>query len=293
MSYNRLFDGMTIDGFKVDTSQLAETGKVFVGDEEWDASDLITEEDEIYVFNEDMLRTKADLLADIDSLLSRIDDEKIGDTKHSQAYYVRYAALIKKFRGIVERSSFPEKLEDWWFYEYEISETGITLSLSHADYINLNNEGFIDEISTDTEFNLLQVNAEMLTVEQYAQANDVTASTVRQWIRRGKIRTAVKQGGEWRIPELAEVRDRGYKYVQYRWEEYLTGFPEEYAFINDYHQVGIMQDEEDKGNFEIYLRNGDVNKTLQMDQKEKEKFELLLISNPFIKPVGSSIVHRG
>ena len=289
MSEHRLFDGMTIDGHEVDYSQLEETGMVIVNGEEWDASDLITPEDERDVFNEDMLRTKDDILRDIDFRLSRINEKKKKDKKHSQAYYTRLFDLIEKFRSRVEESVFPDQLEDWWQYEYDIEETGIKLVLSHADYVSLNSEGYIDTVSVDTEFDLFTVKAGMLTVEQYAQANEVTTTAVRQWIRRGKIRTAVKQGSEWSIPALAEVRDRGYQFAQYHWDEYLTGFPEEYGFINDYRLVTISQNEENKDMFDLHFIIKDENvkdKNIQMDKKEKEKFELLLISNPFVKPVG-------
>ena len=77
---HRIFDGMTIDGHEVDTSRLKDTGKVYVGDEEWDPSDLITDEDIQEDFDETMLRTKEDLLKDIDSLLGAIETESQNDT---------------------------------------------------------------------------------------------------------------------------------------------------------------------------------------------------------------------
>ena len=53
---HRIFDGMTIDGHEVDTSRLKDTGKVYVGDEEWDPSDLITDEDIQEDFDETICR---------------------------------------------------------------------------------------------------------------------------------------------------------------------------------------------------------------------------------------------
>ena len=294
MSYHRLFDGMTIDGHEVDTSQLAETGMVLVGGEEWNADDLITEEDKLQIFEEDTLRTKSEILEDIELLLQTIANDRKNDIKHSHAYYDRYVDLIERFKSIVERCVFPEKLEDWWHYEYEVRETGVTLSLVHAEYIGLNDEGFIDSEHVDTEFDLIKVGSEMLTVEQYAQANEVTTTTVRQWIRRGKIRTAVKQGSEWRIPELAEVRERGYSFAQYKWENYLTGFPDEFSYINEYSVASIRQNDDHKDIFEVTFRKKNVpDRVISLTQKEKEKLELLLISNPYVDSVDSSIVYRG
>ena len=294
---HRFFDGMTIDGYEVDTSQVAETGKVFVGGEEYDISDFFTEEDRKQVYDEDMMRTKEDILYNIDLLLREIDSKRKTDVKHSQNFYNRYIDLVTRFRKKVEACTFPEKLEDWWHYEYSVEETGITLNLIHAGSVDFNDEGYIDFVFVDTEFNLITVCAEMMTVEQYAKLNEVTTTTVRQWIRRGKIRTAVKQGGEWRNPELAEVRDRGYRYAQYEWEAFLTSFPEEYSFINDYGMVTIEQDKEHKGLFNIEFgkckTEKDAVKRLQMEQKEKERFELLLITDPFVTPVDAMITNRG
>lgn len=287
---HRIFDGMTMDGHEADTSRLKDTGKVYFGDEEWDASDLITEEDEMAIFNEDMLRTKEDILSMIHLLLKRIDENSKKDTKHSPAYYSRYINLIERFKAQVEKSVFPEKLEDLWHYDYDIRETGITLTLEHVESFDLNDEGDIDFVWADTVFELMHIKADLLTVEQYAQAYGVTTTTVRQWIRRGKIRTAMKQGNEWRIPELAEVKDRGYQYIQYKWDEYLTGFPEEYSFINDYNLISIQQNSEHKDMFDVsFSGKGSEEKNVQMDKVEREKFELLLISNPFITPVQSQI----
>lgn len=287
---HRIFDGMTMDGHEADTSKLKDTGKVYFGDEEWDASDLITEEDKMAVFNEDMLRTKADLLWIIDYLLKKIEENSKKETKHSPAYYSRYMNLVERFKDKVEKTVFPEKLEELWHYDYDIRETGITLTLEHVDSFDLDDEGNIDFVMADTVFELMHIKAELLTVEQYAQAYGVTTTTVRQWIRRGKIRTAVKQGNEWRIPELAEVIDRGYRYIQYKWDEYLTGFPEEYAFINDYNLISIEQNTEHKDIFDVcFSGKNEEEKHVQMEKTEREKFELLLISNPFITPVQSEI----
>ena len=294
---HRFFDGMTINGYEVDTSQVAETGKVYVGDEEYDISDFFTDDDKKQVYEEDMMRTKEDILYDIDLLLREIDNKRKTDTKRSQNFYNRYVDLITRFRKKVEGCTFPEKLEDWWHYEYCVKETGITLNLIHADDVGFNDEGYIDFVFVDTEFSLITVSAEMMTVEQYAKLNEVTTTAVRQWIRRGKIRTAVKQGGEWRIPELAEVRDRGYRYAQYEWETFLTSFPEEYSYINDFGMVTIEQDKEHKDVFNIELskskRKKETTKKMQMEQKEKERFELLLITDPFVTPVDAIITNRG
>lgn len=291
---HRIFDGMVMNGYEVDTSNTAETGTVIIGDEELEVRDLITDDDILQVFDEDFLRSKDDILSDIDSLLKTVERNRKETPNRSQAYYNRYVDLIKRFRKKVERCTFPDNLDGWWYYEYEVRETGIVLYLNHSSTPHLDNEGNISSLFVDTSFELLKVGAKMLTVDQYAKANDVTAVAVRQWIRRGKLRTAVKQGGEWRIPELAEIRERGYTYVQYKWEEYLTGFPENYEFVNNYGIVTICQNKVQKNMFDVSFhrkrkKNIAVEYELKLDKKEKEKLELLFISNPYVTPVDEII----
>ncbi len=214
MAYCGILDNLLeLDGKPVDFSRLDE-GIIMAGDEQYDASDFITDEDRLDLFNESTIRTKAGLLENIDSLLAEIEEDSKTDTKRSAAFYERYRELVSRFRKEVEKNTFPEKLEDWWEYNYDIRGTGITLTLSHTKYFDVSADDTCGGI-IDTEFELLHIRTKLLTVEQYAQSYGVTTTAVRQWIRRGKIRSAIKEGSEWRIPELAEVTERGYKHATF------------------------------------------------------------------------------
>lgn len=67
----------------------------------------------------------------------------------------------------------------------------------------------------------------------------------------------------------------------------MSGLAEEYKFINDYSSARISQDDENKNLFHIELSSRNPKKTPDMDidmtTKEKEKFELVLISNPLVE----------
>ena len=294
MAYCGILDSLIeINGKPVDFSHLDE-GILIAGDKEYAAEDFISEEEKLDFYNETALRTKEDILKDIDSLIAKSDAKAETKEKHSQAFYERYKDLLNRFRDEIEECTFPQKLEDWWRYEYEVRESGITLSLKHADMFDIERDDYIFE-HMDTTFTLKQIKAKLLTVEQYAQAYGVTTTTVRQWIRRGKIRTAIKLGSEWRIPELAEITERGYKSGHYERKEYLTDVPAEYAFINDYDYIDIDQNEEHKEYFDLcFSKKFDSAKVpreewekyykeIQLDQKEREKLELYLISNPLVE----------
>ena len=294
-------DGMTANGLEADTGGLKVTGKGYPGNEEQDPGGPAAEQDIRETFDETTLRTKEDILKDIDSLLKDIEAESRNDVKHSRAYYARYTALVSRFRAEVGKRTFPDKMAGWWAYSYDVRETGITLGLIHYYTPDLNDEGEIDSLCAETSFELLRVKTKLLTVEQYAQACEVTSTAVRQWIRRGKLRSAVKQGSEWRIPELAEVRERGYQWGQYARTEFLADVPAEYAFINDYDFIRIEQDKENKNLFTLSfdIRADDAeeirrrHREMRVDTKEREKFELYLISNPFVSASDDFITSRG
>lgn len=306
MAYCGVLDGLyEIGGKPVDLSRLDE-GIIIAGDEEYNADEFISGEEELEVFNETALRTQNDLLKDIDSLLGKIAEKSGKDSGHSSVFYDRYTDLVVRFRDRVKESTFPNNLEDWWRYEYEVRESGITLFLNHIDYFSVCRDDSVDE-NIDTSFELFRVRSKLLTVEEYAESYGVTVTTVRQWIRRGKIRTAIKAGSEWRIPELAEIMSRGYQHGHYTRREHLSDLPEEYAFFNMYDFVDIEQNKENKSLFDLCFSRkfavGDYPDAEtavaencmygQMDLKEREKFELYLIANPFVETYDSCIALRG
>ena len=303
MPYLGFFDDLYANDKDVDISKLSE-GKIIINGEERDADSMIDEDDRLSMFHDCSMRYKSAILRCIDRHLNSIEEESKNSEKHSLAYYTRYKELIERFRMAVDACEFPEHLEDWWHYEYSVYETGVTLQLAHVSWFDFDKDDDIFE-DHDTVFDLLKVSTKLLTVEQYAQAYGVTTTTVRQWIRRGKLRSAVKSGSEWRIPELCEPSGRGYHIAVYDRKEYLTDLPQGYEFFNDFDFVRIMQNRDKKELFDIYFGYRDDERgtyeekkkikdpvEVKMDIKEREKFELYLISNPFVQSVSNYITAR-
>ena len=239
-------------------------------------------------FRRESLTTKKDILDDIEFKLIAIKKLSETDNSHTAAFYTRTKELLIEFRKRIQKVILLEQLEEMWAYDIDIVETGITLQLIHADYVEFNEEGVMITVSVDERFNLIKVNSKLLTVDEYADMNGVTVETVRQWIRRGKLRTAIKRGGEWRIPELAEISKRGYVNGMYTWNEQLPDIPKEYAFLNGCNVACIDQDLDKKNLFHIkcwgLVDNKEVNKqSLDLETKDKEKFELFLIANQLVE----------
>lgn len=78
--------------------------------------------------------------------------------------------------------------------KYEITAFGIELLLNRHEWTHDCGNGY--DCQRWKELTLLQIPVKMLTTGEFAQLRGVEDVTVRQWIRRGKIRTAVKYGNE-------------------------------------------------------------------------------------------------
>ena len=141
----------------------------------------------------------------------------------------------------------------------------------------------------DEDFTIHQTNARLLSLEEYGGVYGVAADTVRQWIRRGKIRSAVKLGSEWRIPEIAEVGGRGYEIGTYSWSIELPDPPAEIPDINDFDEISTHPSKE-KGEWYamLHAKNGQ-SSGRAMTSKMKEKLELYLISQPLVECVNNFI----
>ena len=244
------------------------------------------EEDAIETFKNASIVTKKDLLSDLFWKIQKLESGKEVDKfkNHSAAFRNLYIKLIKKFHDKIEKTRLFDELEPWWSYEYVIDDSGATLHLQYADSVDFRDDGSIEFVTVGEEFDLVKVSTRLLTVEEYANIYEVSVGTVRQWIRRGQLRSAVKAGSEWRIPELSELTGRGYRRGTFHWDDNLSDVPEEYSFLKNYSWVSIDQGVKDRNQYRVVCR-GNNTKSLEMimETKEREKFELYLISNPLIK----------
>ena len=263
---------------------------------------------EIDIFNDSNIRNREQLLNSIQETRTQYQKEADSDEgKRTPAFYEILDNLLKKFENKVRCTVLPDPLNDWWSYSYEITDGGINLLMNHFWWRHSYGSSY--DCQRDETFILLKIPAKLLTVSEYAQAYGVETVTVRQWIRRAKIRSAVKVGREWRIPELAEIpRERGYRPCQYSWSEVLTGLPEKYGFLSAFKGAQFWQDEENCNCFcvaffsttacretdeEIAIRLKALEKypdlsvtengTILLTVKEREELEMYMISNPLVR----------
>lgn len=221
-------------------------------------------EGEIDNFAKENIRSYEGLIKSIQETKTQYQNEaNSGERKHAPAFYSVLDSLLSKFEHRVRCTALPDPLNDWWSYSYEISDSGITLLMNHFSWDHYGNSY---DYRRDEAFVLLEIPAKLLTVSEYAQIYGVEPVTVRQWIRRAKIRSAVKAGKEWRIPELAEVsKERGYRPCLYSWSKPLTDLPEKYAFLSEFQSARFWQDEESNDFFCVELYTNRIGLELESD----------------------------
>lgn len=267
---------------------------------------------ELEKFEEQSIRTKEDLLESIGKTRKMVESgELLYQKEHAKAFYESVDRLLAVLASELETTFLPEPLNDWWYYSYEITSTGLRMMLNYLSW-ECNYDSGSHICSRAQKFVLLDVPAALLTVSEYAEKYGVEPGTVRQWIRRAKIRTAVKAGREWRIPELTELNtNRRYQPCQYVWTGTLAEIPEKYAFLNEFCAADLKRDAVNKDRFFIYPylagdRASQFNFDWQAEEraailskypnlaltkrgavcltgKEREELELYMIGNPLVR----------
>lgn len=223
---------------------------------------------------------KEDLLTWLDIAKGKVQNKAETDKKHSAAFYHAYLSLLDRFRTAINAAVLFNELEDFWYYSLAISPSGATLSLIHVSKWKEIDDKLI--VTTDQTYRLIHEAGKMLSVENYAAQYGVGAGTVRQWIRRGKLRGAKKAGRDWSIPELTEIPSRGFQSGAYFLYERLKEPSEDYPFLNDCRAVIINQDTADKSLFHVQTVSAHSSDTTEIlcSAGEREKLEYYLLSHP-------------
>lgn len=229
------------------------------------------------MFNEFYARTKEEIIEEFKSYMDycKNENEYVNDKQKE-----KYIKLCNEFLKKLENTRLPILTDDWWCYNFSPEHDSINLDLEYCENLEIEN-GEISGATFSVQHVLLSVKCEYLTVAEYAEMNSVTEVTVRQWIRRGKLRGAKKKGRDWIIPSIYERPTRGFVDVIYFTRSFSNNIVDKYPFLEGFTEVAIFQNKEDKRIFDIILRNNIKDKKIriEMNNKEREKFELELISS--------------
>ena len=238
-------------------------------------------------------RTQEEIVSVLD-LKTRALAKEIRETPcHSLPYYNGLLRLLNHvILEVKTRNIFPAP--DGWYYSFIVSNTEADLFIRHVKSIEkTKDEGTTSlHIEYDESFRLISYPVNLLSVEEYAKLNRIEPVTVRQWIRRGKIRTAVKLGGEWRIPEITDTPSRGYTSVRYYNNGRFFPLPQSYKCLEQNPlYIDIYPSKERKGFCQILLDGipAKISGELIPDV-DREKIELALISTPGMRSSATTIM---
>ncbi len=236
------------------------------------------------LFNATMLRNKREVIESVEDFIKHHHENDNGEEYNAGRRSV-IIDFCNKFLEAVRKAEIPTLTKPFFCYEYSLRYDGMRLELCKCDSISFDADGCINESTSTTEQVLVSVLCDCLSVEEYAKVSGVTDVTVRQWIRRGKLRTAKKLGNEWRIPSLSNPPKRGYEPATYRWEVLPKRIQEEFPFLPQNGSVYFVQDIKDKSLFlaNIHDSFSSANQEQKMLTSERERLELMLISDDSVE----------
>ena len=243
------------------------------------------------IFKEYYSQTKEEIIEEFKShynYYKENDDSENQSKEHKE----KYLKLCEKFLEELQKLNLPELTDDWWCYSYLLKNDSIDLGVSYCSELEVEDDEVTGATFSD-EYVLLSVKCEYMTVAEYAKLYSVTEVTVRQWIRRGKIRSAKKQGRDWIIPNIADKPRRGYEDVTYSWKKLTPEIIEKFSFLNGYNNMFIFQNEDDKGLYDVILSNykNGMREKVQISNTKREKLELELISSGLVEVEEFKVFH--
>ena len=248
---------------------------------------LLKKDKEPTVISEELMKTEEDVRKGLKKFRTMVLDSVKKDISHSIGYLKTIEALFQQFQNDLMRNRIPPLTSPWWYYSFSFDNEGLSMYLNHMEHLSFEEEDgkvMRSAYSHDGVYKLVDCPIRKLTVEEYAEKFGVEPVTVRQWIRRGKIRNAIKTGNEWRISELSDLPDRGFKRAAYSVKPSVVSnepYPDEYSFLKDAIFVYITKNEEDSSTFKVLAgKLGGLEKSTEkiMTTREREKFELFLIT---------------
>ena len=158
-----------------------------------------------------------------------------------------YRSIILKYLKKLKKAliEYPICIEDAWYkhhYVVDIKSESIKLVLlCETAPLELVNATEDEPFSFREVADILTINSEFLTVEQFAKLYNVSIRTVKNWISQVKLHSAKKTDGTWIIPELQPRPERGWYWVQYYWNSLPPRILKEYPYIKNSTCITIVK----------------------------------------------------
>ena len=237
------------------------------------------------------ITTKEELVRAIEEYINVLRMGEGAEAQKSVKSHIAFLNFAERFLAMVRNRIFPENLGEGWEYIFEITEESAIVALQLVGISELAKKQYNKDVKSILEaYVLVRMEPRKLSVDDYALLHEVNVGTVRQWIRRGKIRSAQKLGKEWRIPEFVEPSGGKYRDGIFMWEERLTSLPNGFEYLNDYYCAAITQINKDTYKMALqHASDNKKNRLVMLNCKERECLELALISDPFVHCMDGSL----
>ena len=242
------------------------------------------------VFKRDRLLSKKEVLVSLKNYIGHIKyDSAFVDTEESKKIKI---ALFHRFKSSIENTDIPTLTDPWWYYTYLFTGTGISLLMCKDKDVTLDKTGdYICCSTEDVSFSLISIESNYVSVEAFAKIKGVKDVTVRQWIRRGKLRYAKKMGSRWMIPEITNNPAKGYLGVTYIFNENDPIILDQFPQLKDCESMNIYQDYYDKSQFHCiyYNKSAGLDKDIPVNKQMVEILESNIIASGKAKVIEDTI----
>lgn len=252
------------------------------------------------LFDQEYMTTKQALVRRIDDILRRTEGQAARtamEDLNDRRYLEAKLSNLLDFRDRVRETTLFEHLEDWWCYEFAIDSHGTSLFLRHVSLSEIAENGhdeWLEVEEYDSRLKVIETRCRLLGVDEFASDRGVAPATIRVWIRRGKIRSAMKTASGWMVPEMAAPLKRGFTDAEYAWGVNLGDCPEGLKGLDEPGSV-IIRKSHEKGRRAIWYTN--INRTsitkYELGIPETERLELFLIGHPAVEYTGErEVIHQ-
>lgn len=245
------------------------------------------------LFNQEFMTTKYALCRRIDDIVRRTERQLTrapNDDQEARRYYEAKLNNLHEFWDCVTKITLFEILDEWWCYEFAIDSHGSSLFVSHVALAEINDNGHEEWLAIeeyDTRLKIIETKCKLYTVDEFAKARGAAPATVRVWIRRGKIRSAMKTASGWMVPEMTTPFKRGFTDARYEWDVNLGECPDGIEEICEPGSIDIRKSTK-KGKRRAWYTSKDRTsvREYELTVPETERLELFLIGHPAVEYTG-------
>lgn len=227
--------------------------------------------------------------------MCRILVAEIDNPEHYNPLLADHLICFTELRREILRDGLPTITDENMFYQIVMTREAISVELRHIRLVYTLNKllGLFDKDAKDNKPSILpcrktlySVPFPVLSCSEFANRCCVDQGTVRQWIRRGKLRSAFKTGRDWMIPATATPPARGFVPGRYHVNPpFPDAVVEQYPFLSKLlGRSALIVDKAGNGKYHIIYDQYREKKILAtMTQAEREKFEFLLLESDWCK----------